>query len=57
MSRQAALPDDVRVLGLTSVLAGPFCTYHRVLLGGDVVESGRPASAEPPQAGASTKDH
>ncbi len=56
MSRPEALLD-IRALGLTTVLAGPFCTYHRLLLGGDVVESGRPASAEPPQARASTREH
>lgn len=45
MSGRAPL-DDVRVVDLTNVLSGPFCTYQLVQLGAEVIKVEAPGSGD-----------
>ena len=54
--------DDIRVLDLTNVLAGPYCSYHLMLLGAEVVKIERPGQGDlarslGPDAGAEPRRH
>ncbi len=46
----ARLLEDVRILGLTNVLAGPFCCCQLAVLGAEVIKVVTPRIGRPAQA-------